>query len=171
MTYAEQVLGAKYQQLLKGNKLLYLSARDIAACNTLQFKKLMPLIEEAYRLHMHGACVMPKSQYLRYHAKPSYDRIIPLLGYLGGDFHVSGLKLICSSTSNVARGWPRASGLLVLSDPETNRPFGVLEASLISATRTAAVTALALKYLSDVSFAKIGLLGLWKPGCRSLVNV
>lgn len=43
---------------------------------------------------------IPKTEYLTYDGRSSYDRIIVLLGSIGGDWPLSGIKLICSSTGN-----------------------------------------------------------------------
>lgn len=42
----------------------------------------------------------------------------------------------------------RASGVIILNDPETNYPIAVMEASLISSMRTAAVSVIAAKHLA-----------------------
>ena len=78
---------------------------------------------------------------------------------------VDGLKWISSFPENVAAGVPRASAVLILNDHDTGYPYACLEASIISATRTAASAALAADWLSRgrprptrVGFVGVGLI-------------
>jgi N-[(2S)-2-amino-2-carboxyethyl]-L-glutamate dehydrogenase len=109
--------------------------------------EIVELVESAYRLHGAGDSVNPPSYFLRFDDRPS-ARIIALPASLGGDVRVDGLKWISSFPDNVAAGIPRASGVLILNDPGTGYPFACLEASVISATRTAALAAAAADRLS-----------------------
>jgi 2,3-diaminopropionate biosynthesis protein SbnB len=109
--------------------------------------EIVALVEAAYRLHCGGDSVNPPSYFLRFPDRPS-SRIIALPASLGGDVRVDGLKWISSFPENVAAGLPRASAVLILNDHDTGYPFACLEASIISATRTAAMAALAAGRLS-----------------------
>lgn len=151
-------------EIIAAKRLAYVGSAAVARCGVGQFAPLVAAIESAYLAHASRCVVMPKSEYLRYPDRPSYDRIIPLLGYLGGPFAVSGLKQICSSTSNSARNFSRASGLIIMNEPESNRPFALLEASLISAARTAAVTALALREFAHPALTRVALIGCGQLG-------
>jgi ornithine cyclodeaminase len=167
-------LRASADEIIRANHLAYIGSAAVIRSGVGQFAPLIQAVEECYRAHAAGDVVLPKSEYLKYEDRPSYDRIIPLLGYLGGAFQVSGLKQICSSTANVRHGRPRASGLIILNDPDTNRPFGVLEASLISAARTAAVSGLALRLFLAPSMAQVAILGcgqLARTHLQMLVDV
>jgi N-[(2S)-2-amino-2-carboxyethyl]-L-glutamate dehydrogenase len=75
------------------------------------------------------------------------------------------LKWVSSFPENVAAGVPRASAVLILNDHDTGYPFACLEASIISATRTAASAALAADQLSRdrgrpkrIGFVGVGLI-------------
>jgi N-[(2S)-2-amino-2-carboxyethyl]-L-glutamate dehydrogenase len=108
--------------------------------------EIVELVEAAYRLHSAGDSVNPPSYFLRFHDRPS-SRIIALPASIGGQVRVDGLKWISSFPENVAAGIPRASAVLILNHHDTGYPFACLEASIISATRTAALAASAADWL------------------------
>jgi N-[(2S)-2-amino-2-carboxyethyl]-L-glutamate dehydrogenase len=124
------ITGAQVQRVLQG-----------------QEKEIVELVEATYRLHGVGDSVNPPSYFLRFPDRPS-DRIIALPASIGGPMRVDGLKWISSFPGNVAAGIPRASAVLILNDHDTGYPFACLEASIISATRTAASAALAADWLT-----------------------
>ncbi len=70
------------------------------------------------------------------------DRIIAMPSHMGRH---GAYKWIGSKHDNPSkRNMERASGVIILNDPETNYPIAVMEASLISSMRTAAVSVIAL---------------------------
>jgi N-[(2S)-2-amino-2-carboxyethyl]-L-glutamate dehydrogenase len=109
-------------------------------------------VERTYLAHDDGESVNPDSYFLRFPEKPD-SRIIALPAYLGG-LGVAGIKWIGSFPANIARGVPRASAVLVLNDYETGHPFAVIEASQISAARTAASAVLAAEVLTGARRAR-----------------
>jgi ornithine cyclodeaminase len=113
--------------------------------------RVFAAVEEAYRLHAAGDAINPDSYFLRYPDKPS-ARIIALPAHLGGAIQKSGIKWISSFPENRAANLARASAVLILNDAATGYPLACMEASLISATRTAASAALAAERLSPDPF-------------------
>ena len=105
----------------------------------------------AYRLHAAGKTINPDSYFLRYPDRPN-SRIIALPAHIGGTIHKSGIKWISSFPDNNASNLARASAVLILNDGATGYPVACIEASLISATRTAASAALAAERLSPDPF-------------------
>jgi N-[(2S)-2-amino-2-carboxyethyl]-L-glutamate dehydrogenase len=127
-------------------------------------RQIVELVEATYRLHGAGDSVNPPSYFLRFPDRLS-SRIIALPASLGGPNQVDGLKWVSSFPENVASGIPRASAVLILNDHDTGYPFACVEASIISATRTAASAALAADRLSRgrpratrVGFIGVGLI-------------
>jgi N-[(2S)-2-amino-2-carboxyethyl]-L-glutamate dehydrogenase len=108
-------------------------------------------VETAYRLHASGNTINPDSHFLRYPDKPN-ARIIALPAHIGGGYQKSGIKWISSFPENRASNLARASAVLILNDATTGYPLACIEASLISATRTAASAALAAEHISPNPF-------------------
>ena len=115
-------------------------------------KQVFDAVETAYRLHDAGSTLNPDSYFLRYPANPD-ARIIALPAHLGGEVQKSGIKWISSFPANRATNLARASAVLILNDATTGYPLACMEASLISATRTAASAALAAESISPNPFA------------------
>ena len=116
-------------------------------------------VEAAYRLHDAGDTINPDSYFLRYPENPC-SRIIALPAHVGGDFQKSGIKWISSFPANTASNLARASAVLILNDAVTGYPVACMEASIISATRTAASAALAAEHLSqNISDETLGVIG------------
>jgi 2,3-diaminopropionate biosynthesis protein SbnB len=127
-------------------------------------KQIVELVEATYRVHGAGDSVNPPSYFLRFPDRPS-SRIIALPASIGGDVRVDGIKWISSFPENVTAGVPRASAVLILNDHDTGYPFACMEASIISATRTAASAAVGADWLSRgrerptrVGFFGVGLI-------------
>ena len=108
-------------------------------------------VETAYRLHDKSDSVNPDSYFLLYPDRPS-ARIIALPAHLGGSVQKSGIKWISSFPENRASNLARASAVLILNDATTGYPLACIEASLISATRTAASAALAAEHIAPDPF-------------------
>ena len=75
----------------------------------------------------------------------------------------SGIKWISSFPANRAGNLARASAVQILNDATTGYPLACIEASLISATRTAASAALAAEHMSPAPFE--GTLSVIGTGC------
>ncbi|MDT0455971.1 2,3-diaminopropionate biosynthesis protein SbnB [Streptomyces sp. DSM 41527] len=110
-------------------------------------------VRAAYLTHHDGDSVNPNSYFLRFPEK-SDSRIIALPAYLGGDCGTAGIKWIASFPGNIERNVPRASAALLLNDYTTGYPFACLEASQISAARTAASAVVGAEQLTGVRSAR-----------------
>ena len=99
-------------------------------------------VKDAYIAHYKGLTENPHSHFLRFRSHPE-NRIIALPAHFSGDQAISGIKWIASYPHNIKSGLQRASATMILNDAENGYPIACLEASRISAARTAASALLA----------------------------
>lgn len=124
---------------------------------------IVNIIENAYTAHHKAQSSLPHSVFLRF-PNNSKDRIIGLPAYIGGEAPSAGIKWIASFPDNITRHKDRASAAIILNSTETGQPYAFLEASIISAKRTAASAALASTKLNrghiyeSASFIGTGLI-------------
>lgn len=125
--------------VVNGQVVARLLAADPQAC--------IDDVRQAYLDHDAGLTINPDSYFLRFPDAPA-NRIIALPASLTGSQPVSGIKWISSFPANVESGLQRASAVLLLNDPATGYAFACLEASRISAMRTAASAVLGARWMN-----------------------
>ena len=95
------------------------------------------VIKKTYIDHFEKNVVNPPSCFLWYPDK-KFSRIIALPSLIKSNKKkVAGIKWVSSIPENIDRGLNRASAVAIINDYETGYPLACIEASLISATRTA----------------------------------
>ena len=72
---------------------------------------------------------------------------------------VSGVKVVGDFVANYAAGLPSELGLLTLYDPQTGVPLSIMDATLITACRTGAMTAVGARYLARPDSRVLGHVG------------
>jgi ornithine cyclodeaminase len=146
------------------DSLLILRGSDIRELLEDKADEIVKAVSNAYCEHHVGHSFLPHSVFVRFPGREK-ERIIALPGYLGGDNEIAGIKWISSFPKNLDRGMSRASAIMVLNSLQTGRPEVVMEASTISAFRTAASAALA----ADILHPKGDIDALGVIGC-GLIN-
>ena len=70
-----------------------------------------------------------------------------------------GLKAICIVPGNPARGLDAHQGVVLLSSPQTGEPLAIVNASAVTAIRTAAVSAVATALLARADARELAVIG------------
>ena len=136
----------------QGSEILYLSNADIEALE-LGALEVEAALEAMFAAKAAGKALMkPK---LALHAP---DRAL-FLGSPGmmDNPPYGGIKWV-GVGDNAERGLPHIAGLIILSDAETGMPLAMMDARWVTATRTAAITAVAAKRLARKDSSRIGFI-------------
>jgi len=127
---------------------------DATVRRLLSLDALLPAIETALIELSAGRVVQPMRTVMELPAPGSLLFVKPAL--VAGALAV---KLITQVPDNAARGLPTMIATLVLLDPATGRPLAVMDATWLTALRTAAVSAVATRALRDRRPKRLALLG------------
>ena len=113
-------------------------------------------MEEALSALARGEMAMP----LRSVFAPDRTSLIGLMpAHRGGDAPVYSLKTVCVFPENPKRGLDAHQGTVILFDGETGETRALLNASAVTAIRTAAVTGVATRLLAREDVTTLGILG------------
>ncbi len=125
-------------------------ALPMAECVAAMERALIDLTEGAYYL--------PLRLKARPEGQPNRMGFMPALR-LAPERRLWALKEICVTPGNGSRGLDPHQGMVILHDGNDGRPIGIVDASSLTAIRTAAVTAVATKYLSPKTVKKVAIIG------------
>jgi alanine dehydrogenase len=136
--------------------LRFLSGPDIDALG-LSNADIVAAVTDAVRAHGDGRVVVQP----RVHLVPDNNgagHFNVLRGHLSVP-GVSGVKVVGDFVSNYAAGLPSELGLLTLYDPWTGVPLAIMDATMITACRTGAMTAVGARYLARPDARVLGHVG------------
>jgi ornithine cyclodeaminase/alanine dehydrogenase-like protein (mu-crystallin family) len=154
-------------------KVLVLSHRDVLAA--LQPQPCAEAMAAVLAGHARGETFMPLRSVMMPPDAPGFMGLMP--GWSRGRGDGAGtfsLKTVCIMPGNPARGLDAHQGLVTLFDGETGMPTAILDASAVTAVRTAAVTAVATGALARPDAATLAVLGAGTQGrahLRALAGV
>jgi ornithine cyclodeaminase/alanine dehydrogenase len=144
---------------VSGPQVLYLSRGDLDALQ-LPISDVIDAVEAAFREHGAGRSVMPPKTRLS-HDRGHYYSAMPAI-LLGAG--VAAVKWNSMCEDNPARGLPFVVGLLILNDDRTGLPIAIMDASWVTAKRTAAATAVTASHLAARPPKTLGLYGCGVQG-------
>jgi ornithine cyclodeaminase len=134
----------------------FLSGPDIDGLE-IPNSEIIAAVEDAVRAHGDGRVVIePRVHLVPDNAGAGHFNV--LRGHLSQP-GVSGIKVVGDFVSNYAAGLPSELGLLTLYDPQTGVPLSIMDATLITACRTGAMTAVGARYLARPDARILGHVG------------
>jgi alanine dehydrogenase len=109
-------------------------------------------VETAFKDYTANKGEMPSKVYLT--AKEGDFRAMP--ASLPGE---AGMKWVSVYPGNMAKSLPTVMAVLIFNDPATGYPLAIMDASEITALRTAATSTIASKYLARKNPKTLGIVG------------
>ena len=117
--------------------------------------------------HARGQALMPLRSMVPFEGAAGFMGLMP--AWRGGADPVFALKSLCVMPGNPARGLDSHQGTVTLFDGAIGAPRAILDASAVTAVRTAAVSAVATRVLAREEARVLAILGAGVQG-RSHLN-
>jgi alanine dehydrogenase len=135
---------------------LLISRKDVA--DLLTIEEAVTIVEDAFRHLALGQVTMPQRTAIRLPEHHGLQLGMP--AYIGGGVDALALKVVTVYPENPAKhALPTTMGVLLLNDPATGQPLAVMDAGLITAVRTGAVSGVATKHLARKRARTVGVFG------------
>ncbi|UCG08006.1 MAG: ornithine cyclodeaminase family protein [Desulfobacterales bacterium] len=151
---------------MKKIDILYLSQKDVIAVG-LMMKDAISIVEDVLREHGLKEFENPPKPGIH----PLSDAFIHAMpGYLPRK-KTGGIKWVSGFPSNYQYDLPTIMGLIVLNDVNTGQPMAVMDGGYITNMRTAAVSAVAAKYLANKDAKVLGIVGAGIQGRYHLLSL
>ncbi len=142
---------------------IYLSQEECIQAGGLGMSGTLQAIQKSFELHGKDEVIQPPKPVIRWggpETEETRGRIMTMPSYLGGNIDVAGMKWIPSMPENPKKlGQPRASAIIILTDPNNGFPLAIMDGTIVSAMRTGAVTGIAAKYLANPNSSQVGIIG------------
>ena len=114
-------------------------------------------MEQAFKDTGRGFIEVPQRMHLE-----RGENTLLVMPCFGNDYFCT--KLVSVFPDNLKKKEPVIYGAVLLNDARTGRPLAVMDGSKLTAMRTAAVGAVAIKYLASENAATLGIVGLGIQG-------
>lgn len=124
-------------------QILYLSRQDIESLGV-GMREVLEVVDRGFRLKGLGRTEMPAKIGIH----PITDAFIHAMPAYVKEVEAAGLKWVSGFPSNIAKGLPYITGLLILNDPTSGVPQAIMDGAWITAMRTGASAGISSKYLA-----------------------
>lgn len=150
----------------KNPKTLLLSSNDQMSIMQKNIGNAIEIIENAFMKKTKGEILLPDKISLVFNEKLQ-NRINCMPGALLEDA-VYGVKWVAVFPENPKEGYKNVTGTMILSELKYGHTLSVMDASYLTAIRTAAIGATAAKFLSCKEVTTIGFIGAGQQARRHL---
>ena len=134
-----------------------ISQEDVAEIFKGKADGIFGIIEDSFRKFLNGEVVMP-DKISQIFDELSQNRINCMPATLIKD-KICGMKWVSVFPSNASKGVQNVTGVVLLSELETGFPIALIDATLSTKMRTAAVGCVAARYLAPSKVEVIGVIG------------
>jgi alanine dehydrogenase len=140
-------------------EVLVLSRAEVSALMP-DIPAQLDLVEDTYLAMARGDVELPPKPGIHprenafIHAMPAYLR----------HTDVAAVKWVSGYPSNGAKGLPYISGVIVVNDPDTGLPIGLMDAAEITAARTAAASGACVRRFAPNGWSRAAILGCGEQG-------
>ena len=148
---------------MKKRHVTWLNSDDIQPL--ISIPESISIIENAFAQYAQGKSRMPAKVYLPlpeykgdFRAMPAYD----------ATYNIAGIKWVNSHQNNGKKGIPSVMATIILNDPETAEPLAIMDGTYITALRTSAAGAVAIKYMTAKTASTVSLIG---AGCEAIHHI
>lgn len=138
--------------------ILYLDRDSVSMA--LRHVDAIQIVQSVLEAHSRKQTHLPAEAYLGWlNGQGEWVRSLNMPGAVVGAQLRAGTKIINANPSNLRRGLPRADGILALFCAESGQIQCLMQGAQISSLRTAAVSVVATRALSDTPPQRLALLG------------
>lgn len=142
---------------MNGITLCVISQEDVASLFRGNADAIFGIIEDSFRKFLAGDIIMP-DKISQIFDEESQNRINCMPATLIAE-KICGMKWVSVFPSNATKCVQNVTGIMLLSELETGFPFAVIDGTLSTKMRTAAVGCTAAKYLAPSKVETIGIIG------------
>jgi len=118
---------------------------------------VMEIVEGGLAAHGRGDVVLPPKSHI--HLDDRFNGHFNVLPGYAGHINRAGVKVVGDYVDNYRHGLPSEVALLTIYDPATGVPLCLMDATVLTWTRTGAVTGIGAKHLARRDAAVVGHIG------------
>ncbi|MFA6716377.1 MAG: ornithine cyclodeaminase family protein [Victivallales bacterium] len=145
------------------HNILFINNKQVAELGGADIRQVIEDVKSLLQLHVEKKVNSPAKAVLKWGTtvedENSFGRCNAMPCYAAGDINMAGIKWLGSNPRNYKYGLPRASGLMILNDPDTKLPLCIADCTAVSVVRTGAASALAIDVLASDNVKAISIIG------------